>query len=165
MRGVDPEDCRIMYAPEERRLWFSIKSPSGLHPSYHTRSLDGGWRVYAGTPKSQYWFGHYHSGRFTVLVEGIFDALALYRGAIALLGTKISDAHISGLKAAGITDVMVWFDPPTKEKPDDPGWEAEKEVVRKLQASGISARAAHHEHEPSECPAKCKYFESILKLL
>jgi len=83
--------------------------------------------------------------RRVILVEGIWDAMRIGAGSVAILGTQLSTTHLSALLLNGWREVAVWFDN------DDPGHKATEKVVRTLKACGIKAIPVVDSHEPSEC--------------
>lgn len=111
-RGVpESEWGRVLFEPDERALYFRIWSPSPeFAPSYHCRFVDGGkmrWRVFPGTRKEHYLFGDPLEDR-VCLVEGIFDALRVGKGAVALLGSELYPTQVVWLRR--FPRVVVWGD-------------------------------------------------------
>ena len=103
---------QILFEPDERALYFRIWSPSlEFAPSYHCRFIGGGkmrWRSFPGTKKEHYLFGEPKADR-VVLVEGIFDALRIGPGAVALLGSDLYPTQKVWLER--FQSVIVWGDP------------------------------------------------------
>lgn|GEM_PF-6743165 len=160
-RNVDPSHPDIRYAPSQRMLYFRITSPlDGFHPSWHRRRIDEkGWIVLKGTDKDSYWYEPiiWHGSR-AVLVEGFWDVLAIGEGAVALLGTQFTKAHLGGVLRRGWKEVAIFMDA------DSAGEKAEREIASLLRGIGVRSRIIRHECptpsapplgprfvEPSEC--------------
>ena len=156
-RGITPDDDYILYDPKGRRLYFHIFSPSPEYqPSYHTRSIDpdGGWVVFPGTKKAHYIYEAGSLPKYTariMLVEGIWDALAVGAGAVALLGTKMSETVLQYLRNGNavrsfgmLPPVWLWLDP------DEAGIEASFEINKRLCDAGIQTVMILADKEPSE---------------
>ena len=156
-RGVKEEHPDILYDPRGRRLYFRIWSPSPeFQPSYHTRGIDEGtgWVVFPGTQKAHYVWGTLGvSADRMCLVEGIFDAVALGEGAVALLGTQMSATQQSLTKGRA---VGIWLDNDMKSEQEtghNPGREASGVLYRRLGSSKRfpPVQEILDDHEPSEC--------------
>lgn len=143
-RGVKEEHPDIMYDPNGRRLYFRIWSPSPeFQPSYHTRGIDEGtgWVVFSGTQKAHYVWGSYRETRLC-LVEGIFDALTIGPGAVALLGTQMSPTQRSIVVGRS---VQIWLDA------DEAGRSAAYKIWDRLAGPKAGTNLILDDHEPSEC--------------
>lgn len=149
-RGVHPDDEYVLYDPAGRRLYFRITSPSPEYgPSYHTRSIDpkGGWVCFPGTKKQHYLWAYPTPTQQSrvMLVEGIWDAIAVGPGTVALLGTKMSDTILHYLVGTGVKP-WIWLDP------DRAGIEASVDIMNRLSYAGLHPVLVQAEHEPSEAP-------------
>lgn len=141
----------VYYDARGRRLYFRIWSPSpDVPPSWHTRGIDpgSGWIVYAGTDKRHYLFGnpHVRAGAGIVLVEGIFDALRIGTGAIALLGTRLYPTQEAWVTTFG--RIGIWLDP------DDAGTDATARIRRRLLflRPDLDLMECHGGTEPGDLP-------------
>lgn len=153
----------VLYSPAEKRLYFPLTAVEAGYPmQYHTRTVaeDGmGWKILDGTMKSCY---VYNPNPFpdifqerkqpkTILVEGIFDALAIGPGAICLLGAKCSTQQAAWLANLGLEDIRIWLDP------DDAGREGRAQVAKELDLmtnADVYATSPCEKHEPSDCAMK-----------
>ena len=151
-RGVTPDDDYILYDPKGRRLYFRIWSPSPEYqPSYHTRSIDpdGGWVVFPGTKKAHYIYGYDHGTcrSRVMLVEGIWDQLAVGPQCFALLGTKMSASVQQFIVSMGCP-IWIWLDP------DAAGIEGAVDIANHLHYAGSGTRVCtvlvKADKEPSE---------------
>ena len=122
----------ILYEPDERALYFRIWSPSSeFAPSYHRRFIDGGklrWVVLTGTKKEHYVFGEPLDNGRVVIVEGIFDALRVGKGAVAILGSELYPTQTVWLRQ--FKQAIVWGDP------DPAGHKLMDAAVRLLPSGG-----------------------------
>jgi len=147
-RKVSRVECPVIgYDPEGRRLYFRIWSPSPELPTtYHTRSIDpdGSWRVQGGSTKGAYFFGTAPKKRVCI-VEGIWDAIRIGSGALALLGSSMSTTQETYLKNA-YDKVLVYMDP------DEAGKKAQKEILQRLWKIGVKcSEMSGSDKEPADC--------------
>jgi Toprim-like len=151
----------IEYDAEGRRLYFRIWSPSPELPaSYHTRAIypSGTWRIVSGTAKEGYLFGRPLNGA-CVLVEGIWDAIRIGEGAVALLGTSLSQTHLTYLRRE-CSRVLVYLDP------DEPGQKAQKEILKTFRRAGIKCSAmVGAGKEPADYPADHEVLKMVREWL
>ena len=148
-RNVDDTHHRydyIQFDCEQKRLYFHITSPAPEYaPSYHTRGIEPktGWQVFPRTKKEHYVFGGPRFPHDFILVEGIFDALAIGAGAMSILGTKLYPTIETYLSAG--KQVHTWFDP------DPAGEKASVEIRERLERRGCRVITIKHPLEPSDC--------------
>lgn len=117
----------------------------GFPRAFHTRHITRGWKIMGGTEKSNYVFGT--AEERTILVEGIFDSLALgVKGALCLLGTSLSPQVMAYLESKAKT-VVLWLDP------DEAGimGAAQIESMLERHTKIPDIRRVVHEHEPGDC--------------
>ena len=147
-RDVSISDCPVVeYDPEGRRLYFRIWSPSSELPTtYHTRSIDpdGSWRVRGGSTKGAYFFGTAPNKKVCI-VEGIWDAIRIGPGALALLGSSMSTTQETYLRTS-YDRVLVYMDP------DEAGKKAQKEILQRLWKIGVKcSEMSGADKEPADC--------------
>lgn len=147
-RLVSPDDCPFVEFDEGgRRLYFRVWSPSPELPAtYHTRSIDpkGSWMMRGGSTKGGYFFGQTR-GKKVCIVEGIWDAIRIGPGALALLGSSLSTTQETYLRNE-FDKVLVYMDP------DEAGLKAKKEIVSRLRKIGVRCSAVTAEKEPADYP-------------
>jgi len=141
-------DCPVIeYDPEGRRLYFRIWSPSPELPTtYHTRSIDpdGSWRVQGGSTKGAYFFGTAPKKKVCI-VEGIWDAIRIGSGALAILGSSLSTTQETYLRNS-YDRVLVYMDP------DEAGKKAQKEILQRLWKIGVRcSEMSGADKEPADC--------------
>ncbi len=156
-KGVPVDHPDIRYAPSQQMLYVRITSPlAGYHPSWHRRSIrDGGWVVLPGTNKASYWYEPVlWPGPRVILVEGVWDAMCIGHGAVSLLGTQMSQAHVTGILRRGWTNVAIFLDA------DLAGRKAEGEIEHILRGAGCRTRIIRHEcRRPAAPPFEPRYVE------
>lgn len=148
-RGQDESMPEVYFSAEQHRLFFPLTPVlEGLPKAYHTRHLEYGWKVMTGVGKRSYVYAPNleTSGR-VVIVEGIFDALAIGPGAIAICGTSMSEEVWEWIQA--ITQdqrhFLFWMDP------DEAGKAALKKLIARVTPYRMLPFSCCKEHEPSEC--------------
>lgn len=157
-RAVGRMECPVVeYDPEGRRLYFRIWSPSPELPvTYHTRSIDPGgtWRMQGGSTKGGYFFGRVAKRR-ACIVEGIWDAIRIGPGALAILGSSMSTTQETYLRNA-FTKVLVYMDP------DEAGQKAQKEILSRLNKIGVKCAAmVGADKEPADYPPGHPVIEDV----
>jgi Toprim-like len=146
-RQVTRKECPLLYySKDERRLYFRVWSPSPELPStWHTRSIEPGksWRMVSGSTKGGYFFGE-PIGKRVCIVEGIWDALRIGPGALALLGSSMSATQETYLRN-NFDRVLVYMDP------DEAGMKAQKEILSRLKKIGVKvSEMVGAEKEPAD---------------
>jgi Toprim-like len=148
-RLVFDRDLPVVHFDKDgRRLYFRVWSPSPELPStYHTRGIDPGgkWIMRGGSTKGGYFFGWPSGGRVCI-VEGIWDALRIGPGALALLGSSMSLTQETYLRNR-FERVLVYMDP------DDAGRKAQKEILSRLKKIGVKCSSVSNaDKEPADYP-------------